>query len=258
MADPISFNQAYALARKNKISSFTWNGKKYSSDIDVKEKSVTKSSNNKSNVISKAADTVRQTLTSEARNPGILTRILGSIPGGSVVSGAINALSLLPVNARQMVLKTLGLPTNLSEKDFNDDERLAIYNAIKSRQEKTGNNKKGSILYSDYGETGPKLASGKYGLDDLAMNSFRDPKFRMAATLGESKWRDKGDSIIVKDQYDFSKGAFKNTKNSSIYKMIRSVMGDSENKNPTQKQIKEMAVRIALSKKDMEALNKNK
>jgi hypothetical protein len=210
----------------------------------------------KKSIVSKASDTVRQTLTSEARNPSILTRFLASTVGGPVVSGAMQAFSLLPINAQQVVLKLAGLPTGLTEKDLNNDQKLALYNSVKNAQQRNNKYKAGGTRYKDYGPEGVDIAKGKNGLLKSVYKSAVDPKFQMATTLGRTSYKDKGDSVIVTDSYDFSKGAFKDTPNPNAYQMLRNYMGNSEKPKPTQQQKKEMAVRIALSKKDMQALNK--
>jgi hypothetical protein len=212
----------------------------------------------KKSIVSKASDTVRQTLTNEARNPSILTRFLGSMAGGPVVSGAMQAFSLLPINAQQVILKLAGLPTGLTEKDLNDDQKLALYNSVKSAQERNNKYKAGGTRYKDYGPEGVDIAMGKNGLLKSVYKSAVDPKFQMATTLGRTSYKNKGDSIIVTDSYDFSKGAFKDTPNPNAYQRLRRYMGNSEKPKPTEQQKKEMAVRIALNKADMEALNKKK
>jgi hypothetical protein len=212
----------------------------------------------KKSIVSKASDTVRQTLTSEARNPGILTRFLGSMPGGTLVSGMMQAFSLLPINVQQVILKSAGLPTNLTEKNLNSDQKLELYNSVKNAQQRNNKYQAGGTRYKDYGPEGVDIAKGKNGLLKSAYKSFVDPKFQMATTLGRTSYKNKGDSIIVTDSYDFSKGAFKDTPNPNAYQRLRRYMGNSEKPKPTEQQKKEMAVRIALNKADMEALNKKK
>ena len=212
----------------------------------------------KKSIVSKASDTVRQTLTNQARNPNILTRMLAPVVGGPVVAGAMDLFKLLPINAQQVVLKLAGLPTGLTEKDLNNDQKLALYNSVKNAQERNNKYKAGGTRYKDYGPEGVDIAKGKNGLLKSAYKSVVDPKFQMATTLGRTSYKDKGDSVIVTDKYDFSKGAFQDTPNPNAYQMLRRYMGNSEKAKPTEQQKKEMAVRIALSKKDMEALNKKK
>jgi hypothetical protein len=212
----------------------------------------------KRSLVSDAAQSVKEALVSGSKKPGILSSILSSIPGVSTIGDAMKAFSFLPINAQQMILKTVGLPTNLTEKDLNTDQKLALYNSIKSAQERTGRITKGGTKYRDYGAEGGSIAGGKKGLGTVIAKSLVDPNYQMATTLGRTSYKNKGDSIIVTDKYDFSKGAFANTPNPNLYQMIRRGMGAMEPSNPTKQQKKDMAVRIALNKKDMQALNKKK
>ena len=50
------------------------------------------------------------------------------------------------------------------------------------------------------------------------------------------------------NKYDFSKGAFVNTKNPNLYQKFRNYLGESENQNPSVEDINNMKVRIALPK----------
>lgn len=258
--EPKSFNEAYALARKNKQAEFSWKGKQYSSDIKVKQ-GINKTNQlglPKSNAVSKALNVIKKGASKavrDSRSKTIGQKVMDFATFSSPTTKILDIFTSLPINVQQMALKIAGLPTKMSEKDLNPKQKLALYSAIKEAKGRTGK-KSGYIDYKDYGKDGAKVASGQ--AKDKIQKTFTDPSFQTATTLGRGFYKDKGDSVIYTDKYDFSKGAFENTQNPNAYQVVRKLMGKIENPNPTAQDIENMRIRIALSKKDMEKMSKQK
>ena len=253
--EPKSFNEAYALARKNNVPVFVWKGKKYSSDIKVQANK--NKTSEKSGIVSNALNIVKQGASQSvrnSRNKSIGEKIV-DFAIGSPYTKVMNLFTSLPINLQQMALKIAGLPTKMNENDLNQKQKVALYGAIKQAQSRTGN-KSGYIDYKDYGKGGNKIASGQ--AEGKLKKTLTDPSFQTATTLGRGYFKDKGDSIIYTDKYDFSKGAFENTPNPNAYQVARMLMGRLENPNPSEQDKQNMRIRIALSKKDMEKSSKQK
>lgn len=253
--EPKTFNEAYALARKNNVPVFIWNGKKYSSDIKVKPNQ--NKTSEKSNIVSNTINFAKQGISNSvknSRNKSLGEKIV-DMAIGSPITKVLDLFTSLPINLQQMALKIAGLPTKMNQNDLNVKQKQALYSAIKQAQSRTGS-KSGYIDYKDYGKDGNKVASGQ--AEGKLKKTFTDPSFQTATTLGRGFFKDTGDSIIYTDKYDFSKDAFKNTPNPNAYQVARRLMGVLENPNPTEQDKSNMKIRIALPKKDMEKQSKQK
>lgn len=257
---PKSFNEAYAIARRNKEAEFVWKGNKYSSDLKIKQEvgKIKPIELPKSNLVSKAFNVIKKGASEavkDSRSKTLGEKVMDFAAFSSPSTKILDIFTSLPINVQQMALKIAGLPTKMSEKDLNPKQKLALYSAIKEAKNRTGK-KSGYIDYKDYGKDGAKVASGQ--AKDKVQKTFTDPSFQTATTLGRGFYKDKGDSVIYTDKYDFSKGAFENTQNPNAYQVVRKIMGKIENTNPTAQDLENMKIRIALSKKDMEKMSKQK
>lgn len=201
-----------------------------------------------------AAKNYHQKKITSGRNESVFEKVATAFLGTNLQK-AYTLFTALPINVQQVVLKVAGLPTSLTEKDLNEQQKKVLYDSIKNAQARTGNKKTGGTEYADYKNGGEKAAAGTTG--SKLVKSFTSPDYQIQTTLGRGVYKDTGDSIIFNDRYDFSK-AFEKTKNPNLYQIGRKILGRMENQNPTKEDKNDMKVRVALSKKDMENYNKNK
>lgn len=163
------------------------------------------------------------------------------------VNAALSVFTELPLPAQQAMLKVAGLPTKMTGKDLDNSQKQVLYNAMKNAKQRHDK----FVSYGDYGPQGDSIAQGtiKGKVNKLISG---DPTFGVATTLGRGGVKETADSMIYTDKYDFSKGAFSKEKNPNLYQRFRTYLGDSEPANPSQTDNDNMAVRIALAKKDFE------
>lgn len=177
---------------------------------------------------------------SNFRNKSLAEKAILSI--GNPLNAAMSVFTALPLNAQQALLKVAGLPTKMTEKDLNTAQKKVLYNAIVNAK-KEGRN---YVKYKDYGKEGDLAAQGN--TKNKLGKSLTDANYNIATTLGRGNFKETKDSLIFDDKYDFSKGAFVNTKNPNLYQKFRNYLGESENQNPSVEDINNMKVRIALPK----------
>lgn len=189
---------------------------------------------------------------SKARQESGVGKVVNLLTGDPLTR-VMSAFTSLPINAQQMILKLAQLPTSMTEKDLTQSQKLAIYNTIKNAQQRTGKYKRGATEYVDYNmvKDGKDVANIKNKLQQ----SFTNPEYQMLSTLGRGSYKTKGDSVIYTDKYDFGKTKYKNN---TPYRAVRNLMGFLEPSNPTDEQKKDMSIRVALSKSEMEKINKQR
>ncbi len=96
----------------------------------------------------------------------------------------------------------------LTDNDFTDDAKKAIYSAILSSIERVGNVKTASTTYGDYGQDVASKFENEKGSPsdwDVVWGTLKDDdKFAMATLLGRFTWEKIDDKTFkVTDKYDF-------------------------------------------------------
>lgn len=98
------------------------------------------------------------------------------------------------------IMDITGLPSSISEKSFNDDEKGVLYNLIKTAE----SNGQSYVTYKDY-PTGNQGVKQKATDTDSEGNNIKgSPELTIKRTLGQFSFSKVGDSYVVSDKYNFN------------------------------------------------------
>ena len=126
-----------------------------------------------------------------------------------------NVYNKIPTNARLLVENILGRKSDITEKDFTEDELIEMI-LLSEKQENNYRNKKNrkfanqplnQTTVSSYGNDPQALGANK--VDESYAGSlyrtFTDPQYRVATSLGRFDSESSPDDITIRDEYNFNK-----------------------------------------------------
>ena len=177
-----------------------------------------------------------------------------SAVAANAVRGTLGAVGV-PLNAANLIGDLVGAGKKMDNRSLNDEEQRILYMAAKNAQERNSP----VIQYQDYAGLGygddklfiEDLARGKMSNRTMLKESFTNPAFNVASTIGQSVYEFAPDgTLVIEGSSDWNPKGATFRKDDTVYKKIRNYMRQlnrEQVKNMSPEELKELENKNAIN-----------